>query len=81
MKKRLILLMMLLCLSISASAEEAVSEAVTAEQPEEAVSEAVTAEEPESAAGFTEKMVTVITDGEEAGELPLRFYEATPNVP
>ncbi len=30
---------------------------------------------------YTEKMTTVIKDGEEAGEFPLRFYEETPNVP
>ena len=30
---------------------------------------------------YTEKMTTVMKDGEEAGELPLRFYEETPNVP
>ena len=32
-------------------------------------------------AGFTEKMVKVFKEGEEAGELCLRFYEETPNVP
>ena len=31
--------------------------------------------------GYTEKPVTVLTDGQEAGELVLRFYYETPNVP
>ena len=30
---------------------------------------------------YAEKSVTVITDGEDAGELALRFYDVTPNVP
>lgn len=30
---------------------------------------------------FEEKTVKVFTDGKEAGELPLRFYDATPNIP
>ena len=41
------------------------------------ISSAVYAEE----AGFTEKMTKVYTDGEEKGELSLRFYSETPNVP
>lgn len=34
-----------------------------------------------SGTGFTEKNLTVYTNGEKAGELPVRFYEAAPNVP
>ena len=30
---------------------------------------------------FEEKTVKVFTDGKEAGELPLRFYDATPDIP
>ncbi len=39
--------------------------------------EATAAEAPT----FEEKAVKVFTDGKEAGELPLRFYDATPDIP
>ena len=31
--------------------------------------------------GYTEKNVKVYTDGQESGQLPLRFYDAAPNIP
>ena len=39
------------------------------------------AEETESGTEYSEKTVKVLTDGKEAGELVLRFYDVTPNVP
>ena len=39
------------------------------------------AEETEKDTVFLEKTVKVMTNGEEAGKLPLRFYDETPNVP
>ena len=39
------------------------------------------AQESSADHAFTEKSVTVIKDGEDAGELTLRFYDVTPNVP
>ena len=39
------------------------------------------ADETESSTGFTKKAVPVLLDGKDAGELPLRFYDETPNVP
>ena len=41
----------------------------------------VSAAETESSTGYSEKNVKVITGGQEAGELALRFYDETPNVP
>ena len=37
--------------------------------------------ETESSTGFSEKGVPVILEGEDVGELTLRFYDETPNVP
>lgn len=41
----------------------------------------VYADETESSTGYSEKDVTVLTDGKEAGELTVRFYDDTPNIP
>ena len=41
----------------------------------------VSADETESSTGYSEKDVTVLTDGKEAGELTVRFYDDTPNIP
>ena len=61
MKKMLILFTMILCMCISAYADETEDNAGNKD--------------------FSEKNVKVITDGAEAGELAVRFYDETPNVP
>ena len=86
MKRKLFVWGMVLCLipalSAAVSADEEVqteSLAAAVSADEEVQTESLAADAQEES--YTEKAVKVFSDNEAAGELILRFYEDTPNIP